>query len=369
MFDGFEKAEKVIEAEERKAEAEVPAPMVEAIAAAPKAPSVVAAKETPKTDAAKKLELLQEILGGGNKEIDDNAVRTIVAQMLNEYSAKLQNTLADQAAQTAKNVAEIIERMTAKGVRRIEVKLQSGDTKRLGICHCKTEEVAKAASREGRNILLVGPAGSGKTTCCEKVAEILGLPFHAMSVGPETMKSDLIGFIDAAGNYHPTEIRKAFENGGLLLLDELDAGSAGSITILNSLLANGYCSFPDGMIKRHPNFRCIAAANTFGRGADRMYVGRNQLDAATLDRFKVMDFDYDEAMERQLAGNDAWVYKVQKWRKAAFELKARVVISPRASIDGASLLEDGFTEAQVELMAVWKGIDESLVSKIKGLAR
>ena len=364
MFDGFEKAEAVIEGEmvEDKPEA-VPAPMVEAMAAAPKVAPVKSA-EAPKNDAEKKLQLLQELLGGGKKEIDEAAVKNIVANMLNDYSASLQHTLDEQAAQTARNVAEIVERMQAKGVMRIEVKLQGGDTKKIGVVHYKTGDVAKAASLEGMNILLVGPAGSGKTTCCEKVAEILGLPFHAMSVGPETMKSDLLGFVDAAGNYHTTELRRAFENGGLLLLDELDAGSAGSITVLNSLLANGYCAFPDGMVKRHPNFRCIAAANTFGRGADRMYVGRNQLDAATLDRFKVMDFDYDEAMERQLAGNDLWVDKVQRYRQKAFSLKLRVVISPRASIDGARLLNQ-FTEEEVEEMCIWKGLDRATVEKIR----
>lgn len=372
MFDGFEKAETVIEKqEEAKSETVVPAPMVEAMSAAPKVPSVIAPDPAAqvKSEAEKKLELLQELFGGGKKEIDEAAVKTIVAAMLNEYSENLQHTLSEQAAQTAKNVAEIIERMQAKGVKKIEIKLEGGGTKKLGVCHELTETVAKVVSRAGRNAMLVGPAGSGKTTCCEKVAEILGLPFHAMSCGPETFKSDLLGFVDAAGHDHTTEVREAFEKGGLLLLDEMDAAGAGSLTIMNSLLANGYCAFPGvGMVKRHDNFRCICAANTFGRGADRMYVGRNQLDAATLDRFVVIDFEYDEKMERQLACNDEWVSKVQKWRKAAFDMKARIVISPRASIVGASLLADGFTEKEVEQMVVWKGIEKSLVDKIKAMA-
>jgi cobaltochelatase CobS len=36
-------------------------------------------------------------------------------------------------------------------------------------------------------------------------------------------------------------------------------------------------------------------ANTFGTGADRQYVGRNQLDESTLDRFRIgqIERDYD----------------------------------------------------------------------------
>lgn len=235
----------------------------------------------------------------------------------------------------------------------MKIELKDGKTKSLGAVHRETEWLIKLLQRP-RHALLTGPAGSGKTTCAEKVAEALGLSFHPMSVGPETMKSDLLGFIDANGNYHTTQVREAFERGGLLLLDEIDAGNGASITILNSLLSNGYCSFPDGVVQRHPDFRCIAAANTFGRGADRLYVGRNQLDAATLDRFVVRAFDYDEELERRLAGNDEWVNRVQEVRAIASDLKLRVVVSPRASIIGAGMLEDGFSQEDVEESCIFK---------------
>ena len=214
--------------------------------------------------------------------------------------------------------------------------------------------------------MLVGPAGGGKTTTGEKVAEILDLKFYPMSVGPQTTKSDLLGFIDAAGNYHTTPLREAFEHGGLLLLDEVDAANAGVLTIINALLANGYCSFPDGVKQRSENFRCICACNTYGRGADRQYVGRNQLDAATLDRFAVVDFDYDNELERMIAGNDVWVAKVQRYRERAFKLQMRVVISPRASIFGAKLIASGMDENLVEELVVWKGVSAEIKSKIIG---
>ena len=137
------------------------------------------------------------------------------------------------------------------------------------------------------------------------------------------------------------------------------------LTVLNAALANGSYRFPNGeLVERHADFRCMAAANTFGRGADRLYVGRNQLDAATLDRFTVHNFDYDESLERHLAGNDAWVDIVQSARKKAFDLKERVVISPRAAVFGAKMLARGRAIAEVKNTCLFKGIQESIVKKI-----
>ena len=73
-----------------------------------------------------------------------------------------------------------------------------------------------------------------------------------------------------------------------------------------------------------------------------MYL-RNQVDAASLDRFKFIDFDYDESAELDWAGHDQreWVEFVQRVRAAARRLELRVVISPRASINGADELRAG----------------------------
>lgn len=289
------------------------------------------------------LDLIRKIITKNVKQdVDAEAVGKIVDEKLIAFREKFK-----------KDTVKVIEIKQGKGIPNLPV----------GLCHKLTPQIAQVANL-GIHQMLVGPAGGGKTTCCEKVAEILKLQFYPMSVGPQTTKSDLLGFIDAGGNYHTTPLRDAFEKGGLLLLDEVDAANAGVLTIINSLLANGYCSFPDGVKKRHDDFRCICACNTYGRGADRQYVGRNQLDAATLDRFAVVDFDYDEGLERAIAGNNTWVEKVQLYRKRANDLKMRVVISPRASIFGAKLLASGMKEELVEELVLWKGVAAEIRSKI-----
>lgn len=294
----------------------------------------------PESDNDDELELIRRIITKNVKpDIDPEKITQIIDRKFDEFR---------------KSTVKVIEVKQADELA----------NKVIGACHKLTEQIAQVCNL-GIHQMLVGPAGGGKTTCCEKVAEILNLKFYPMSVGPQTTKSDLLGFIDAAGNYHTTPLREAFENGGLLLLDEVDAANAGVLTIINAMLANGYCSFPDGVKQRNENFRCICACNTYGRGADREYVGRNQLDAATLDRFAVVDFEYDDELERAIAGNNTWVEKVQRYRKRAFELKMRVVISPRASIHGAKLIAAGMSEKLAEELTVWKGISAEIRSKIQ----
>src|SRR5258706_3891844 len=212
---------------------------------------------------------------------------------------------------------------------------------------------------------LIGPAGSGKSTCCEQIAKALDLTFYLQN--GVTGTHELTGVVDAHGRYQTTPFREAFSKGGLILIDEVDTSEASALKWINTGLANGTAVFPDSgsPLKRHNNFRIIIAANTFGTGADRLYVGANQLDASTLDRFCFFNFDYDERMELLLAGNQKWVSRVQKLRWAADREKARIVISPRASINGAKLLSAGWKQEVVESRIIWKGIDGELKERIR----
>ena len=129
-------------------------------------------------------------------------------------------------------------------------------------------------------ILIHGPTASGKTHSAEQLAEGMGAKFYMH--GAMSMAHELTGFVDAAGNYHRTPFRDAFEHGGICLLDEVDSWDGQVTLALNAPLANGQCAFPDGMVKRHRDCIIIAAGNTTGSGATADFVGRNRLDAAFL---------------------------------------------------------------------------------------
>lgn len=117
------------------------------------------------------------------------------------------------------------------------------------------------------------------------------------------------------------------------MLDEMDASIPEVLVILNSAIANRYFDFPApiGYVEAHPDFRVISAGNTFGLGADYEYVGRNQLDMASLDRFAMVRIDYDKEIELSITENDKELVDFcEDFRKACGKAGVRTVVSYRA---------------------------------------
>lgn len=199
-----------------------------------------------------------------------------------------------------------------------------------GIQHEKFETVLKFVAND-EPVFLTGPAGSGKNVLCKQVAEALGLKFYFTNAVTQEYK--LTGFTDAMGNYQPTQFYEAFTKGGVFMLDEMDASIPEVLVILNAAIANRYFDFPApiGYVEAHPDFRVIAAGNTIGNGASYEYVGRNQLDAASLDRFAIVKIDYSEAIENSVAGGDVELAQFcRDFRKAARNAGQQVIVSYRA---------------------------------------
>jgi len=293
-------------------------------------------------------------------------------------------------------VAKIVdERLAALVPQRIEVVQLDGTVNPVGVQHTHFDALLRIVACR-LCAWLVGPAGSGKTSAARAVADALTLPYYAASVGPQTSQSQLLGYYDANGAYVTTQLRQAYEHGGVFLLDEVDAGSAAVLVVINALLANGEAAFPDRVVERHPDFVLLAGANTIGQGADRQYVGRQQADAATLDRFVALPWDYDPQIEAAACGvpfdvfSDApkpkgrkflstadrenveercaeYCRKVVSIRNAVEGLGkgVRFLCGPRASIHGCKLIRAGFSVKDTLDCCVWKGCDEDTRKKIE----
>lgn len=313
-------------------------------------PAIMVADDT--EDA--KLKLLRDLLGGGQK-IDPEAIR-----------AMAEAAVASQMGEVMTSLAALVADQVAKQVRKIEVTVADLPKVVFDRTHKAFEEVLNfAANRQG--VMLVGPAGSGKTTLAEQVAEALSLPFYMAGKTNDEVK--IVGYRDGSGEYRDTAFRRAYENGGVFLFDEIDGWSPDALIAVNAPLAGKNGDFPDGMVKRHDDFVPIAAGNTFGRGADRQYVGRTQQDAAALDRFAVVTIDYDEELEMVIACDNDWTAYVQKVRAAVASEKVRHIVSPRASIGGGIMLKAGHPRDKVEESYIWKGMEEVTRNRVLAAMR
>ena len=225
-----------------------------------------------------------------------------------------------------------------------------------GVLNPVFEDVVQLIAAK-KNVYLFGPAGSGKNVLCSQVAEALGLKFYYQNT--LLTKFDLSGFKNAVGDFEKTEFFEAFTQGGLFMLDEVDNSSAEALVALNAALANGYYSFPGiGRVDCHPDFRCIAAGNTIGTGADAAYCGRYKMDASSRDRFQFIEVDYCPEIEESICkGHDDILQFVRDLRKAVQKVGAEMILGYRCM---SSLVEFGgkFGEEKSIKYFITKGLEK-----------
>lgn len=209
-----------------------------------------------------------------------------------------------------------------------------------------------------RNLMLTGPAGCGKTFLAKQVADSCGLPFATVSCSADMSSSTLLGWLlpvnSATFEYVESDFIRLYENGGVFLLDEMDAADPSILLVINQALANGRLSVPQRRgnteVIRHKDFICIAACNTFGRGANVMYAGRERLDEATLDRFRLglIEMDYDDELETRLVASEVLTWG-KEVREKIEKAQLRRIMSTRFLLDASALYrEAGATVAEIE---------------------
>ena len=234
-----------------------------------------------------------------------------------------------------------------------EIKTPTGSREIKGTVHECFDKVLNLVNMD-IPVFLSGAAGTGKNVICKQVAEAMNLDFYFTNA--VTQEYQLKGFIDANGIYHETQFYKAFVNGGLFFLDEMDGSIPETLIILNAAIANRYFDFPTGKVEANPNFRIIAAGNTVGTGADIEYTGRFQLDASSLDRFALVHVGYSPAIEKAVTnGNDELCDFARQFRKTTEDAGIKCLCTYRA-LERIAKLESVFDLAEVMQMALTKGL-------------
>jgi len=281
----------------------------------------------------------------------EDGARKYLEQVEGSVSKLVDKVRAKSEAEIAKLISNLTKKCLtlAEVARPIEIRINGKGMGRVeGVVPAYFEKLVRlAASR--MNILLVGPAGCGKTYIAEQVAKALKLRFASISCSVGMSETQLAGWllpVGAAGRFEHVmaQFIDLYENGGLFLLDEMDNADSNTLTFLNKALANDHFFVPQRykkpLVKRHKDFVCMAAANTFGHGGDSMYI-REQLDGATLDRFRagIMHVTYDDKVEEAIVDPE-----VLRWgrelRTYIARLQMKRVVSTRVMKDFTKLKQE-----------------------------
>lgn len=261
-------------------------------------------------------------------------------EMLQTALSMLSGTAQIDEAQ----VEQIVERKL-KSVKPLSVEVKFAESvKRVEKAHENFPKLVKMVGA-GMNVALIGEAGSGKSVAAIQCANALNLNYKVFSFHQKVMPHDLVGFMSPiTGEYVASNVRKAYENGEVLILDEFDRANTEVTIALNGMLANDEYMFPDGMVKKHSEFRVIACQNTIGMGGSKVYASAKRQDGSTLNRFVKLEFNIDNKLELAICGDNEVTRAIQQIRKNATELSMDdILITPRQAIDGNKLVSIGFS--------------------------
>ena len=95
-----------------------------------------------------------------------------------------------------------------------------------------------------------------------------------------------------------------------------------------------------------------------------IYVGRNQLDGATLDRFATMEFDYDENIEKTISADDELYRFIISVRNAIKKRRLRFVVSMRATINASKMLQAGIDKETIVKSVITKSMTKDDINTI-----
>lgn len=303
----------------------------------------------------------------------DEAVRNVGPFMAEAIATIADHAIRSNPAVTLDAVRGIVtdavrDAVTSEGVRQIEVRRANGVVHELALTH-ETFPILLVMLAARTNVAMVGPMGSGKSTAAKQCAESLGVRFASIAWHGARTQEEVTGFMDVRGEYVRTAFRDAVEHGGVFMHDELDRAHPSILPVLNEYAATpagGMVSFPDQMVKVHEDFVMVAGLNTFGTGPDRIYAAASAQDGATLDRFEMLYWGYDQVVERKIALQYAtdetrsmvneWVDEVQSLRRKVETERVEYVVSPRRSENGARLLAAGLPIGTVREVSLYRGL-------------
>jgi nitric oxide reductase NorQ protein len=148
----------------------------------------------------------------------------------------------------------------------------------------------------GKNLLLKGPTGSGKTKLAEHLSRLFMQPLHAVNCSVDLDAEALIGFktlaSDKAGGtvveFVPGPMIKAMSKGHYLYIDEVNMAKPETLPLINGVLDHRRTitnPFTGEVVTAKKEFGVIAAIN-------EGYIGTVPLNEALKNRFVTIEVPY-----------------------------------------------------------------------------
>jgi MoxR-like ATPase len=230
---------------------------------------------------------------------------------------------------------------------------------------------------DAMSLLLTGPAGTGKSTCCKQMCQEIHLPLMEVINCTENLDEFVLGkFVPEEERFVFKEsyVTKAIRHGGAVIFEEINFAKPQYLAFLNSLLDdNGFVRLDNGEnVRRHPNFRFFATMNMG-------YYGTRELNQALYNRFNVvveLAALADESIKRMLTKRvPECEDKLDKLLSVYHKLKKKIesdeldfVISPRNLENWARMARyEGYLAAAEKTIIPIAKCDRVMENAIRGI--
>jgi len=152
--------------------------------------------------------------------------------------------------------------------------------------------------RGGRDILLMGPSGVGKSAYAREIAYRLKLPYIDFQISSDIDETTFT----SKNEWNEWELENVFTafldyfvNGGVVELKEMNMAPV--LTFLNNFLDKEWTVTINWHIyRRNPTFHIISTVNPFD---NRIFMGTKPLNLAVQSRFFMLNLDYIEDIEEE----------------------------------------------------------------------
>jgi len=240
---------------------------------------------------------------------------------------------------------------------------------RLEMTDIKWKYLVRSAVR-GKNIMMVGPAGCGKTEAAKALPEATNRPFFYFNLGAtQDPRATLIGnthFKNNETTFDDSAFVKAIQTeDAVILMDELSRAHPEAWNILMTVLDEDI-NAPTIKVAKGVSF--IATANI---GTE--YTSTRVLDRALMDRFEIIEVDilskereevlltkrFKGKVDSALLNSVADIADVTRKEWKSEEGKLSTMISTRMTVRICELLADEFTLEEASEVAILPFFDPS----------